>query len=463
MADDRTVLPLGAARCPGVSWDDLAAADSRPMPEFLSTESYRYLGSEPLSADRYTDPGFFAREVERMWPNVWQYAARDEDMPEPGDFIVYENVGRSYLVVRQADGSVRAFHNVCLHRGRKLKTEAGWANRITCPYHAFSWNTDGTLHSIPCAWDFGHLDRAQMSLPDAQADSWAGYIFVKENPGGPSLLEYLAPLPEQFARWRQAPMTTTVHVAKVLNANWKAVMEAFMEAWHSTATHPQILAFTGDANGRNNIFGDHVNFGIAPVTLSPSLDRKGRDEQWQADVYFNFAGRGRLNRDEPLIVPPGGTARATLGERSRRDYSRLYGIDLDHATDCEMLDSLFYSVFPNFGPWGGFKPNLDYRFRPWPDQDHTLFEVRILSRAQGQALDPPPPMRVLAQGEPWVAAADVLGQGLAEVLDQDVGNVEQVHAGLRASKNRRLQLGNYLDIRIRHFHTTLDKYLADRP
>ncbi|HEY2359447.1 MAG TPA: hypothetical protein VGH86_18515, partial [Phenylobacterium sp.] len=88
MADDRTVPPLGAARCPGLSWDDLAAADSRPMPEFLSTESYRYLGSEALSADRYTAPDFFAREVERMWPNVWQYAARDEDMPEAGDFVV---------------------------------------------------------------------------------------------------------------------------------------------------------------------------------------------------------------------------------------------------------------------------------------------------------------------------------------------------------------------------------------
>jgi hypothetical protein len=204
-----------------------------------------------------------------------------------------------------------------------------------------------------------------------------------------------------------------------------------------------------------------VNFGIVPNVLSPALDPKGKDEQWRADVYFNFSGRGRLNTSEPILVQPGGTARAALGERSRRDYSQLYGIDLDHATDCEMLDSLFYSVFPNFAPWGGFRPSLDYRFRPWPDQDHTLFEVRILSRAPaGQPVPRGAPMRLLAEGEGWTAAADVLGIGLAEVLDQDVGNLEQVHAGLKVSKTGQLQLANYMDIRIRHFHQTLDKYLA---
>ena len=78
------------------------------------------MGSQPLSAARYTSPDFFRQEVEKMWPNVWQFAAREEELPEPGDVVVYENAGRSYLVVRQDDGSVRAFHNVCLHRGRKL-------------------------------------------------------------------------------------------------------------------------------------------------------------------------------------------------------------------------------------------------------------------------------------------------------------------------------------------------------
>ena len=201
MADKDSRIEAGE-RCPGTSWDDLARSDSRRVPDFLLTEAYEDLGSEPLSVDRYVDPDFFAREIEKMWPNVWQFAARDEEMPEPGDSVVYDNAGRSYILVRQPDGEVRAFHNVCLHRGRRLREKPGHLSQIRCPYHAFSWNTDGSLKQIPCAWDFPHLESKDMSLPEAQVGRWGGYIFVKESEGGPTLMEYLDPLPEHFQRWQ---------------------------------------------------------------------------------------------------------------------------------------------------------------------------------------------------------------------------------------------------------------------
>src|SRR5579872_1438689 len=136
MADegDRVIAP-GEARCPGIGWDELMAADSIDPPAFLKADSYEYLGSAPLAADRYTGADFFRREVTAMWPNVWQFAAREEELPDPGDVVVYENAGRSYLVTRQGDGSVRAFHNVCLHRGRKLRLESGWSKEFKCPFH----------------------------------------------------------------------------------------------------------------------------------------------------------------------------------------------------------------------------------------------------------------------------------------------------------------------------------------
>lgn len=460
MADDGKPLPLGQARFPGPAWPELAAADSRPMPDFLRNESYQYLGSQPLAAERYTGADFFRKEVEKMWPNVWQYAARDEDMPDPGDTVVYENVGRSYVLCRQQDGSVRAFHNVCLHRGRKLRTENGPAEVLQCPYHGFTWGLDGSMQQLPCKWDFGHLEGKDMSLPEAECDRWGGYIFVRENPGGPSLMEYLDPLPQHFKRWHHERRTTTLYVAKIIRANWKAVMEAFQEQWHAAITHPQIQPFTGDWNGACNIFGDHVNFGIAPNTVSPAMDRTGVTEQWLADYVTNFSSRGRLPNAERVIVPEGKTARAALGDNGRKTFAELWGFDLDHATDCEMLDSLFYSVFPNFGPWGGFRPSIDYRFRPWPDQDRTLMEVRFLSPVPpGQPIPRAAPMKLIDEGVPWITSEEI-GESLGIVLDQDVNNVEQVHAGLKCSKTGTLQLANYMDIRIRHFHTTLDKYLA---
>ena len=96
---------------------------------------------------------------------------------------------------------------------------------------------------------------------------WGGYIFIKENPGGPTLEEYLAPLPEHFQRWKHEDCVTTAWVGKVIHANWKVTAEAFMEAWHSVITHPQILPFTGDANTRYNVYGDHVNVALTPFAV----------------------------------------------------------------------------------------------------------------------------------------------------------------------------------------------------
>lgn len=449
------------ARCPGTSYADLVEADSRPVPDFMREDRYEYLGSEPITAERYVGDAFFRREIEHMWPNVWQFAAREEEMLEPDDMVVYENAGRSYLLIRQADGSVRAFHNVCLHRGRRLRTESGSASAIQCPYHGFTWNNDGSLRQIPCRWDFGHLSDEKMKLPEAEVGRWGGYIFIRENPGGPSLEEWLDPVPEHFARWAHERRTTAAWVAKVMDANWKAVMEAFMEAWHSYTTHPQIVPFTGDANTRYNIYSDTVNSAIsAQGIMSPQLDREGKDEQWIADQIAAYYSRAQYRQDGKVKVPPGETARKVLGARAREQYAPMFGYDIDHATDSELLDSIYYGVFPNFAPWGGFKPNICYRFRPWPDQHRTLMEVRILTPVHpGEPIPPAVPMRLLGDDESWSQAHE-LGVALGEVLDQDVTNVAEVQAGLRASKNGLVELGEYQEVRIRHFHQTLDKFLA---
>lgn len=456
----------GAARCPGASWDDFVAADARTVPDYMAREVYEYRGSAPLAAERYTSPEFFKLELERMWPNVWQMAARDEDMPDPGDFVVYENVGRSYLVVRQPDGSVRAFHNVCLHRGRKLRTESGQAEQFQCPYHGFTWSTGGELTELPCRWDFGHLEDKDMSLPEAETARWGGYIFLRENPGGPSIEEYLAPLPEHFKRWPHEQRTTSVWVAKVIHGNWKAVMEAFMEAWHNYCTHPQITPFVADANTRYNIYGDHTNLALsAQGVLSAQMDQRGKTEQWIVDQYLTFTGRAEFSRRvgeqaAPLTVPEGSTARRVLGQLQREELSKLYGRDLDEASDAELMDAIYYCVFPNFEPWGGYSPSLSYRFRPWPDQDSTLMEVRIMSPVPaGEPIPRSVPMRFLKDDEPWASAPEI-GPALGQVLDQDVTNIEQVQAGLKVSKTGVLEIGDYMEIRMRQFHQTLDKYIA---
>jgi phenylpropionate dioxygenase-like ring-hydroxylating dioxygenase large terminal subunit len=466
MADrDAMIEAAGKARCPGATWTDILALDSRPVPDFMREETYEYRGSEPIPASRYTSLEFQQQEYEKLWPYVWQFAARDEDIPEPGDYVVYENAGRSYLVTRQEDGSVKAMHNVCLHRGRKLRTENGTADRFQCPFHGFTWNKDGSLNEIPCSWDFSHIKDKVAHLPEAEVSSWQGYIFLRENPGGPTIEEYLAPLPDYFKRWRHDQCTTAIWVAKVVPANWKVTMEAFMEAWHTIVTHPQLLPFTGDANTSYNIFGDNVNVAYTPFgVMSPHIDPEGKEQQWIVDEFIKYNGRSADNYDDDpyaVTVPKGMSARRALGDAMRANFAKTFGHAEMHeqATDAELLDAFVYNVFPNFAPWGGYMPNIVYRWRPWKDPDHCLMEVRILVRVpEGQPIPHGVPMKFLSDDEPWTAAPE-LGV-LGHVFEQDMDNLPYVQEGLKASKTGEIQLGDYQEIRIRQFHQTLDKYLS---
>ncbi|MEO7914632.1 MAG: aromatic ring-hydroxylating dioxygenase subunit alpha, partial [Novosphingobium sp.] len=455
MADrDPALAAGGMARSPGIAWGELMALDSRPAPDCLTQESYTYLGSEPLDASRYTSEDFARLERERMWPHVWQFAAREEDLPEPGDYVVYENAGRSYLIARQDDGSLRAFHNVCLHRGRKLRTEDGSADSFVCPFHGFAWNKDGAYKGNPCEWDFPALASKDMTLPEAEIGQWGGYIFIREEQGGPSLEEFLAPLPEHFTRWKHEECTTVVWVAKEVPANWKVTAEAFMEAWHTLVTHPQILPFTGDSNSAYWFWGDNVNVNLVPFgVFSPHIDPAGKSEQWIVDEFIRYNGRSSDNYDpsgDPyaVAVPQGQTARAALGSALRKLYSEQSGKDLDFATDAEMIDALVYNVFPNFSPWGGFMPNIVYRWRPGKTSATCLMEVRILSRVKaGEAIPRGVPMHRLTLEEKWTDAAE-LG-GLGAVFEQDMGNLPFVQEGLAASKTGKIQLADYQEVRIR--------------
>jgi phenylpropionate dioxygenase-like ring-hydroxylating dioxygenase large terminal subunit len=454
-------------RSPGISWEELMEIDGRPAPDFLKQESYEYRGSDSIDAARYTSDDFARREREHLWPNVWQFAARDEELPEPGDHVVYDNAGRSYIVSRQDDGSVRAFHNVCLHRGRKLKTEAGTSDQFQCPFHGFTWNKDGSFAQMPCQWDFEHIKPDAMKLPEAEVGRWGGYIFVRENPGGPTIEEFLDPLPEHFKRWKHEECTTAIWVAKVVPANWKVTMEAFMEAWHTIITHPQLLPFTGDCNSAYWTYGDNVSVNLVPFgVMSPHVDPAGKTEQWIVDEFVKFNGRSADAYDadaDPFAVSvsEGMSARLALGEAMRENYTKTFGHDHSHATDAELLDGLVYNVFPNFAPWGGFMPNIVYRFRPGKDVDHCLMEVRILTRVPpGQPMPRSVEMRMLSEDEKWTACAEI--GVLGDVFEQDMSNLPFVQDGLKCSKTGKVQLANYQEIRIRQFHDTIDKYLGGK-
>jgi hypothetical protein len=247
--------------------------------------------------------------------------------------------------------------------------------------------------------------------------------------------------------------------ARVVRANWKLAAEAFMEAWHSIATHPQILPFAGDANTKYFVYGDHVNLALTPfAVVSPHLANQPHTEQWIIDQMLKYNGRA-VASNLKVEIPPGGTARQAIAAANRLRFNETDGRDYSGASDSEMLDAFTYNVFPNFSPWGGFPPNIIYRWRPWPDENTTLMEVRRITRLPKGAPRPRSvPMRMLREDESWTAVPEMIVQG--GVFDQDWDNLPSIHQGLKCSKNGNIELANYQEIRVRHFAQTLDKYLA---
>ena len=450
-AVERRDLPHGARIVQG-----LLDAETRPVPPAL-----RAVGDAPddrrgVARERYTSRAVHELEVERVWRRVWQMACREEQIPEVGDSLVYDAPGVSLVVVRTGPSGFRAFHNSCLHRGTRLRSQPGRVAELRCPFHGFSWNLDGTFAGMPCPWDFPHVDPATFSLPEAGVATWGGFVFVAPDPHVEPLDEYLEILPAHFASWDLGERYLRAHVVREVPCNWKVALEAFIESYHTVAVHPQLLTTSGDTQTQYDVYLGvrHVNRMITPVGIASEHVTQPVAEQEILDAMF-------LTRDDPdAVVPEGSSARRVLAERTRRRLAEETGRDFSALTDCEALDAIEYFVFPNFVPWAGYTTPLAYRFRPAGD-DHraAVMDVMLLDPLPAAGPRPAPaPTRHLAPGERWADAPE-LGY-LGRILDQDTATLARVQRGLESAAGPDVTLAGYQESRIRHFHDTLGSYLG---
>jgi phenylpropionate dioxygenase-like ring-hydroxylating dioxygenase large terminal subunit len=393
--------------------------------------------------------------VAKVWSRVWQMACREEQIPNVGDSVVYDIAGFSLIVVRSAPDRIRAFHNSCLHRGTRLRTQPGTVTELRCPFHGFTWRLDGSFAGMPCPWDFPHVDTETFCLPEAGVGTWGGFVFVNLDPDAPDLHTFLEILPAHFAPWPLEDRSLTAHVVRVLPCNWKVALEAFIESYHTVAVHPQLLTTSGDTQTEYDVYPGvrHVNRMITPVGIASEHVDHDVAEQEIVDAMF-------LTRDDPdAAVPDGATARHVLAARTRRRLAEQTGRDYEAVTDSEALDAIEYFVFPNFMPWAGYTTPLTYRFRPnGTDHESSLMDVILLEPFADDGPRPAPvPTRHLAEGQSWADAPE-LGY-LGRILNQDTATLARVQQGLQATAGPDVTLARYQENRIRHFHRTLGQYL----
>ena len=512
----------GTGRSAGVSFTELLANDSHPVDDLLRNESRVGLtdGNTRVPAWYYTSPEFHALEVEKLWSRVWQLACLEEEIPEVGDYHVYEIAELSFLIVRTTDG-IKAYRNACLHRGRLLRERHGkGAKNLRCAFHGWAWNLDGSLKEIPCEWDFPSVIVADTSLPEALVGTWHGFVFINPDRAAGPLHEHLAGLDEHCAKYPFERRVKVAHVEKIMRVNWKACQEAFMESYHVVATHPTLMESLGDANTRYDTYGTFSR-AISPQSVeSPHLagmphyerlddgkqfaryrhpmnghiyerielgrvrviDLDGRegffDDQgiWlngaitQADPHLCLwiGGPTAANLlDLPLSVPvpPAGAqtdseVRAWTAAQRRTMAAQQYGDELDpeQFSDAEMVDAIYYSVFPNWSPWGVFNA-LFYRFRPHGNNpDECIFEVMMFVPWKDQHNRPrPATVTKLGPDDDWTMAPE-LGM-TAKIFQQDSLNLPLVQRGLKAQEGQEVVFANYNESKIRHFWEHLYHWL----
>jgi phenylpropionate dioxygenase-like ring-hydroxylating dioxygenase large terminal subunit len=188
----------------------------------------------------YTDPEYYAREVEEIIRPSWQIVCHESDVPGPGDWRTLDYVGESVIVVRGEDRQIRAFANVCRHRAMRLvEGPAGCSKKLICPYHAWAFETDGRLSGVPMKSDYPALRLEDNGLAKVDIEIWRGFVFVRlVDKGFPSVAEMMAPFEEEVAPYRFEDMRRISDVRLRNRAvNWKNVGDNYSDNLHIPVSH----------------------------------------------------------------------------------------------------------------------------------------------------------------------------------------------------------------------------------
>ena len=201
-----------------------------------------------LPAWTYHDPEFFEAEIARLIRPSWQIVCHESDIAERGDFHTIDYAGESVVVIRARDGALGAFTNVCRHRGfRLVQGPAGCAQRLVCPYHAWTYDTDGRLIGMPLRDTYGTIDASRLGLARVGLDIWNGFVFVRlEDDGGPSVAEMMAPYEHEIAPYRLKDLRALGRVTlRPRSVNWKNVGDNYSDGLHITVAHPGLKRLMG--------------------------------------------------------------------------------------------------------------------------------------------------------------------------------------------------------------------------
>lgn len=260
-----------------------------------------------LPVEAYTSQEWFEREQELIFSKVWHYAGFVEDIVNPGQYISVQAGLNNIFIVMGRDRRLRAFHNICRHRGTQLLRAVGKSQKaITCPYHDWTYDLEGNLISVPEEErEFPDLDKSCLGLKSASVDRWRGMLWVHPDPNAGSIMEWFGEIepelgPHQVDKLVEYPQVRTTTEIK---ANWKIVVENYIDVYHLSHLHSGTLHMYDHAKAKFGFVGPHYVF------WEPLSQWYGEDIQKNAMMpLLDEIPRSKIGAWVPMLFPGLGLA-----------------------------------------------------------------------------------------------------------------------------------------------------------
>ncbi len=440
------------------------------VPAAAKSESSEFM----IPKENYLSPEVARLEKDRLWPKVWQMAGRLEQIPSVGNYITYDIGDDALIIVRTAENSIKAFHNVCQHRGRRLVDGEGVLQEISCRFHGWRWNIDGSIKAVTERGDWAgcpQMKDEDLRLKTVKVDSWGGWIFVNLDPDAEPLAKYLAPVAERVAPYEFEKLRARWWKTVRVKCNWKVAVEAFNEFYHVTATHAQLQRYQDDIS-RCYTFGKHGMMAYPAemnrMWASPSV-RTGMpipkdyrraiiDALHEFESTFKAIWSPRAVAASHRLLtelPPDATPETALGKMMEywREAAIAEGAGWPNITLQQATDAGYdWHVFPNFIFLMGPDAAIFYRIRPdGDDHEACIFDVWSM-------------VRYVPGGEPdcehevyerW-QNCDSLGL----ILTQDFNNMERVQRGMKSRGFSVARTNPLQESTLPNFHRAVAEYIG---
>lgn len=426
-----------------------------------------------IPVEAYTSEAYARAENEKLWGKVWQAACRVEEIPKVGDYVTYDILDESIIVVRTAADRIQAFYNVCLHRGRRLTEGCGHTAQFYCRFHGWKWNLNGENAFVLDREDWGEAFTPEnLRMKQVKVDTWGGWVWINMDPDCEPLADYLAPATTMLAPFELEKMRFRWRQWLYFPCNWKTAIEAFNESYHLDATHPQRTKW-GTTKNWSKAAGRHTWHGMG----------QPRGEATRAGQGF-VAVRGDAGQDPretaaEQILSIYETVNATttqtfvdVASRLKEDLpdgvtgqevmmhlmTRAREIDAARGVEWPVIDPAYFGVvghdwhlFPNLVMLPAVTTALCYRARPnGYDPNSCIFEVFVLER--------------FPDGEEpkteWVYQPDPTEEKWRLILSQDFQNMPKVQQGMKSRGFPGARPSPEQELAIIHFHKMLAQYMG---